>query len=125
MPAPYSLDLREKVIHQVKIGKDKQAIINMFGISESTLYRWIKRSYLDILAPTPNEIRQNRKIIPGLLEDYIKRNPNATLNDIAKHFDCKSSSVYMRIKKLNYSYKKKTFSTKKEMKKKELSSKKK
>lgn len=71
MPAPYSLDLREKVIHQIKKGKDRKAIINMFGISESTLYRWIKRSCFDMLAPTPNEIRQNRKIVPALLEDFI------------------------------------------------------
>ena len=124
MPAPYSLDLREKVIHKIKTGTSPEDIMKIFNISRSTVYRWIKRSYLDILAPTPNTMKTPQKIVPAVLEDYIKNNPDATLKDIADKFEVSISSIYYRIKKLNYSYKKKSYSTQNEMKRKEQSSKK-
>jgi len=119
MSAPYSLDLRKKVIKKIKSGISPEDIVEMFDISRSTVYRWIKRSYLGILQPTPNINKSPKKIIPNLLEDYIKQNPNKTLDEIAQYFQVKAPSIYYRIKKLNYTYKKKTFSTKKEMRKNE------
>jgi len=119
MSVPYSLDLRKRVIRKIESGVSPEKIMEMFDISRSTVYRWIKRYSLGILSATPNINKSPKKIIPDLLETYIKQNPNKTLEEIAQHFHVKAPSIYYRIKKLNYTNKKKTFSTKKEMKKEE------
>ena len=43
MPAPYSNDLRTKVIAAVKRGERKQEVSQMFNISRNTLDLWLKR----------------------------------------------------------------------------------
>lgn len=43
MPAPYSDDLRERVIAAVERGESKSHICRQFQISRNTLYLWLKR----------------------------------------------------------------------------------
>ena len=43
MPAPYSYDLRTKVIDAVKRGEPKSKVSRMFNISRNTLDLWLKR----------------------------------------------------------------------------------
>jgi transposase len=43
MPAPYSYDLRGKVIAAVKRGERKSDVSRMFNISRNTLDLWLKR----------------------------------------------------------------------------------
>ena len=43
MPAPYSYDLRQKVIEAVKRGERKTTVCKMFNISRNTLDLWLKR----------------------------------------------------------------------------------
>jgi len=43
MAKPYSLDLRERVVKAVKGGMDREQAALIFGISRSTVNRWLKR----------------------------------------------------------------------------------
>ena len=43
MPAPYSDDLREKVMAALERGEKKSHVSQMFSISRDTLDRWLKR----------------------------------------------------------------------------------
>lgn len=43
MPAPYSQDLRKQAIKAVELGRSVSEVSNSFGISRSTLSRWLKR----------------------------------------------------------------------------------
>jgi transposase len=43
MPAPYSNDLREKVMAALKRGETKSHVSQMFSISRDTIDRWLKR----------------------------------------------------------------------------------
>jgi transposase len=43
MPAPYSNDLREKVMVAIERGENKSQVSRMFNISRDTIDRWLKR----------------------------------------------------------------------------------
>ena len=43
MPAPYSIDLREKVIAAIDRGEKKSQVSRMFKISRDTIDRWLNR----------------------------------------------------------------------------------
>lgn len=43
MPAPYSDDLREKVMRALDRGEKKSQVSRMFNISRDTIDRWLKR----------------------------------------------------------------------------------
>lgn len=43
MPAPYSDDLREKVMAAIHRGEKKSRVIQLFEISRDTIDRWLKR----------------------------------------------------------------------------------
>ena len=115
----YSLDLRKSVISQVEKGESVYKISALFGISRQTIYNWKKLQSKDSLRAKNNLKRRPKKICPTELESYVKKNPDATLKEMAKHFKCTTSSVHYRLKKCKISYKKKSFYILKEMKKKE------
>lgn len=50
------------------------------------------------------------------LTEYIEANVNATLKDIWDHFSVSDVAILKRLRGMNYSYKKKRWSTRKEMK---------
>ena len=43
MPAPYSIDLREKVMAAIDRGEKKSQVSRMFNISRDTIDRWLNR----------------------------------------------------------------------------------
>ena len=53
------------------------------------------------------------------LREYVENNENATLEEIWKHFKVTHVAIYLRLKAMKYSYKKKRWNIKKGTKKKE------
>ena len=113
----YSLDLRKRVIKYIKDGNSVKKTSKIFGISIRTIFNWKKLSKLSNLEPKNNKIRKPQKINPESLKLYIETNPEQTLEQIAKYFKTSIPAIFYRIKELNFVYKKKNFSIKKEMKK--------
>lgn len=113
----YSLDLRKRVIKYLRDGNSVKTTSKVFEISMRTIFNWKKLSRINNLKPKNNKIRRPQKINQEALELYINNNPEQTLEQIAKYFKVSIPAIYYHIKKLNFTYKKKNFSIKKEMKK--------
>jgi len=110
----YSLDLRKSVVSFLKEGNSIRKTAIIFNISYITVFNWKKRDSINKLSPCNNLIRSPQKLNPNILETYIEKHPEQTLEQIAKHFNVSIPAIFYRIKKLNFTYKKKNFSTKKE-----------
>lgn len=114
----YSLDLRKRVIIQLSEGMSIAEVSQLFNITRQTIYNWEKLHKKNQLKPRDNCMRRPKKVSQESLENHIKKHPDATLGEIAKHFNCAASSIHYRIKKGKITYKKKSFYILKEMKKK-------
>lgn len=120
MPAPYSLDLRRKVILAYKAGEEpQQKIAQQFGIGLRTLKEWI------FLKKATGDVQSKEHIHRGqlpIIDDkgllFIKRTienkPDILISDIqelyAKKFkvNVSQSMVSRAMKKLNFRRKKKS-----------------
>ena len=62
---------------------------------------------------------KQRKFKDEELKEYIENNENATLEEIWENFKVTHVAIFLRLKSMNYSFKKKKWNIKKGMKKKE------
>ena len=116
MNKAYSLDLRERVIQSHLEGLPKKVIIVLFKIGMDTLNRWIRQyNNTGNCNPKPRTKYRQRKFSDTDLLNYVELNPSATLEEMAQHFLVKPPSIYVRLKKLGVTRKKKHFFMKKEM----------
>lgn len=79
----YSLDLRERVVRAVRQGKNRQEVASTFGISLSTLKRWLILDKQGALAPQPRPGLPPlvRRAAHSLLEAQLRTHPDATLQE--------------------------------------------
>lgn len=115
----YSLDLRTKIIKYIEKGNSVNKTSETFGIAVRTIFYWKALHEKNELKPKNNSVRKPKKVNPETLKKYIKNNPEKTIQQIADHFNVCGQAVFYRIKKLNFTYKKKNSYIKKEMKKEE------
>lgn len=115
----YSLDLRKRVIKFTEECKSISQASRIFKISRPTIYDWIKRNKLNTLEPNNNFNRRYKKINPKILEEYINKHPESTLEEIGFYFKVSHNAIFKRIKKADITYKKKNSFIKKETKKEE------
>ena len=123
MSAPYGLDLRKKALALTKKGMSKRKAATLLDIGESTLFRWIKRikEGKELKASRPKVVI--KKIDPEIMGVYIEKKPEATLEEMKKDLGFSVSSIWYRLKQLGITLKKSHFSTKKQKKKKEKTTK--
>ncbi|MBN2676138.1 MAG: helix-turn-helix domain-containing protein [Alphaproteobacteria bacterium] len=105
MSAPYSMDLRLKVLEDASL-KTQKEVAHKWGISTRTLHRWIQRKNKGKIEVFSNSIRKPQKLDPFLLKEYVKQNPDLTIKQIADHFNVWPQAVFYRLNKLKYTYKK-------------------
>jgi transposase len=81
----YSLDLRERVVRVVRQGMSRQDVVATFGISLSTLKRWLTLAKQGALAPQPRPGLPPllRREAHPLLEAQLRAHPDATLQEHA------------------------------------------
>ena len=60
MPKPYSSDLRERVLAQIKAGETVRAVGAVFMVAPSTIVRWTK------------SVRETGSLAPGKIGGHIK-----------------------------------------------------
>ena len=111
----YSVDLRSRVIDFINAGNSEEETSVIFKVGRTTIRRWL--SLLSETGSLDNK-ELNRK--PRIFESekltaYIKENPNALLKDIAEHFGGSVNGAYYALKREKITYKKKRFSTRREM----------
>ncbi|WP_265588273.1 IS630 family transposase, partial [Streptococcus acidominimus] len=106
----YGIDFRKRVIAYKNSGHSKQETCKVFGISRNTLYLWEKQlETLGTLEISPRK-RKPFKIPLDQLEAYVEAHPDAFLREIAEQFNCRPQSVWMALKKIGITLKKKTTS---------------
>ncbi|MFN5381911.1 MAG: IS630 transposase-related protein [Alphaproteobacteria bacterium] len=121
MSASYSQDFRRKVIEHVKKGNSCHSASMKFEISSNTVRNWYKRYKLEgNFLPRKVGCKKGRRSKEEV-ESYVRTNPNFILSDMGKHFGMSGPGALYWLKKLGYSYKKKTSPMWKQAKKREVS----
>lgn len=103
----YSQDLRDKVIQYTQQGHSQRSAAERFQVSKSAVQRWVER-----LRKTGNYnayIRHSppRRIDPKALENKIEEVGYVDTEVLAAHFKASKTAIYMRLKQLGYTFKKK------------------
>jgi transposase len=77
----YSLDLRERILRAVDQGKPRAEIAGLFGVSESTIKRYVRqrREKGHVLPkPIPGRPPTKRAPLEAQLEAQLEQQPDAT-----------------------------------------------
>ncbi|HEK9107234.1 TPA: helix-turn-helix domain-containing protein [Streptococcus equi subsp. zooepidemicus] len=114
----YGTDFRQRVIAYVKEGHSKKEACNLFGISTNTLYLWEKQLEEKGHLNCKTRVRSPRKLPLDQLEAYVTQHPDAFLREIAEYFNCRISSVWSALNKLDITLKKRPQPIKNKMTKK-------
>lgn len=102
----YSEDFRKRTIEYREEGHTLEEVSRTFKISITTIRKWEKqlREEGNLKAKTPE--RSFKKIDPEKLKEYIEKNPDAYLREIAKEFGCCISAVDKALKRIKITRKK-------------------
>jgi transposase-like protein len=101
MPKIYSEDFRLQVVKCVKRGKSYEKICEFFNIGIATLYRWISmHKKKQSVSPTKRSIYKANKISFNKLIELVEQHPDATLTELASHFNCSFQTIDYWLRKL-------------------------
>lgn len=109
MPAPYSQDLRDRVLAAFDRGETGATIAEMFQVSESWANRCRQvRREKGRTTPLPTGGRRHSKIDKEKLAALVREKPDSTLKELRDELGvrCVESAICMALKKLGLSYKK-------------------
>lgn len=127
MPFRYSDDFRKKVVDMVERENSPEEVSEILNISASAIYKWLdlKRKTGEV-SPKPSKPNKLPKITDiETFKKMVDENPGLTLIQYAILHEEKTGqkvsrmAIQRRMKSINYTYKKKAFSSKKDLKKKE------
>ena len=124
MTRSYSTDLRKRVIEQLDSGRKYEEVSKLFKISISSIGRWYRKYKKEGNYTAKARGGSKKKIDLVGLEEYVRENENMTLKEAAKNFGVSIFTISYWLRRLGYSYKKKTLPTWKQMKKSEKNTKK-
>ena len=105
----YSQDLRERVIRYMEKGGSVAEAKALFGISSYPIHCWLKRKKEEghIRARKPGGSKANMD--SQKLKKYIEEHPETKLEELGKAFKMTGPGVRYWLKKLGYTYKKKSY----------------
>jgi transposase len=111
----YSLDLRNKALKYIENGGTWTSASQTFGVAVRTLAHWLSRKRQNNLSPKARPTG-SYKIDEGRLKDFIAKNPDAYLREIAEEFKITIPAVFYACRRLNITLKKRRHTTRKETK---------
>ena len=118
MTKSYSNDLRKRVVEFLENGSSYDEASKLFKISVSAIGRWYRKYKQEGNYYAKIRGGSKRKIDLEALEEYVKTNENMILKQAARKFEVSVFTISYWLRRLGYSYKKKTFLTWKQVKKK-------
>lgn len=104
----YSIELKQKALAYLDQCGNISAVCTAYNISRSTLYAWIKKQEPGDL---PCQSGRGFKVDTDKLKTYVEQNPDAYLHEIAKVFDCGTSTIFYALQSLDITYKKRPQAT--------------
>ena len=120
MPAPYSKDLRQKVIAAVDRGERKTDVSRMFNISRNTLDLWLARQSETGSCRAKERVAKPKTKISDWerFREFVKQHGEKTQIEIAKMWGegVTQQNVSDAMKKIGVSRKKRVMDIEKEMK---------
>ncbi len=113
-----SKDLREAAVAYKKNGNTYEETGKVFGVSASTVHRWV-RQYEETgdLSNKPLH-RGFKKIDPEKLKAYVAEHPDDTQEEIAKEFGCCNQAISKALKRNGITRKKRHYTIKNKIPKK-------
>ena len=101
----YSIELKQKALAYLDQCGNISAVYIAYDISRSTLYAWIKKQEQGDLSCQSGGSR-GFKVDRDKLKTYVEQNPDAYLHEIAKVFDCGTSTIFYALQSLGITHKK-------------------
>jgi transposase len=101
----YALDLRERVVEFLQAGGSKVEAARRFDLGRRTVYRYLAAAQAGTLAPKTSWGKW-RKLDPQKLSAHVKKQPDATLKEIATALAVSHNAVWVRLGKLGFTLKK-------------------
>ena len=108
MPSSYSQDLRKKVMSYVNQGNSCNSASVKFEIASNTVRNWYKRYKSEGHYLSKKVGGKKGRVTPEEIASYIKSHPDFILSEMGRHFNMSAAGAHYWLKKLGYSYKKKT-----------------
>lgn len=112
----YSLDLRNKALKYIENGGTWKSAGQTFGVAVRTLALWLRRKRQNNLPPKARQTG-SYKIDEDRLKEYIEKNPDAYLREIATEFGTTIPAIFYACRRSKINLKKRRRTTKKETKK--------
>lgn len=107
--SPYSQDLRNKVINYLLQGNSQRQASKVFSIHENTLNRWWVRYKKEGNCQARERLGRPSKVDQFKFEQAVKSNPNTSPKELGSQFKISAWHACRILKKLGFSYKKKSF----------------
>lgn len=113
-----SKDLRETAVTYKKAGNSYKETAEVFGVSKSTVHRWVRQ--YDETGDLSNKPlnRKFKKIDPEKLKEYVAKHPDYTQKEVAAEFDCCPQAISKAYKRIGITRKKRHIATRNRIKKK-------
>ena len=103
----YSTDFRKCVLENISKGMSWDKACKVFSISKGSIASWLKKvQTTGEVSDPPRKAYKARKIDSDLLLAAFNKTPDATLEEIAKQFNCWPQSIHKRCVKLGITRKK-------------------
>ena len=119
MPAPYSIDFRQKIIDALEMGAKQTSVAEQFDVSDSFISKlWHQYQETNCLKPKKMGGHVKPKVnIDGekYIEVWIENDPSLTINQLCEKYEdtfnilMSESSMSRALKRMGMSYKKKHF----------------
>ena len=106
MGAPYSKDLRERVLAYIERGGAKTAAHELFQVGEDTIYRWIRRKKQTGTPEAKKPERKPYKIQQEALLSELEKRSDATLKELATALLVSDAGVLYACRRLKLTRKK-------------------
>ena len=102
----YDVKFRTRAIEYLGKGHSWKEVTEAYGISSSTLHRWVqKQRKTGDLSDAPPKPRK-RKVELEELRAFVLANPDAYQSEIAQHFGCTQQSICAALKRAGITRKK-------------------
>ena len=106
----YSIDFIRRAVEYKREGHTFNQLREAFDIPPETYYQWGKKLENGYYETKPKRERL-RKIDKELLKQAVQKKPDAYLYELAQQFDCTPQAVFLMLKKLKITLKKRPLPT--------------
>lgn len=102
----YSIDLKKRVLAFIEEGHSKVEASKIFQVSKRSIFLWIKQKKEKGELKLTLYDRKPYKIDESALIQYVQKNPDHYLREIAASFNVSISAVFYALRRLKITLKK-------------------